>query len=184
MARSGISGAGITCVVLALCLAVPTLATVYTVGDTSGWASGVDYTTWSSTKTFAVGDSLLFNYGGSHSVDEVSSSDYSSCSTSNTLSSDSSGATTVALKTAGAHYFICGTPGHCSNGMKLSVTVAASTPSGTPPASGTPPPTTTNGTSSNSPPPPASTTPSSSVAVSPVQALVMGVAGFIVMVVS
>lgn len=39
-------------------MAVPTLATVYTVGDTSGWAIGDDYSSWASDKTFAVGDSL------------------------------------------------------------------------------------------------------------------------------
>lgn len=39
-------------------LAVPSLATVYTVGDSSGWTMGVDYSTWTSGKTFVVGDSL------------------------------------------------------------------------------------------------------------------------------
>ena len=39
-------------------LAVPCLATVYTVGDSAGWTLGVDYDTWSSSKTFVVGDSL------------------------------------------------------------------------------------------------------------------------------
>lgn len=43
---------------LALNMALPTLAKVYTVGDTSGWAIGADYGTWTSDKTFAVGDSL------------------------------------------------------------------------------------------------------------------------------
>lgn len=37
---------------------IPSLAKDYTVGDTSGWATGVDYTTWISDKTLAVGDSL------------------------------------------------------------------------------------------------------------------------------
>lgn len=49
----------IVCVLsLALYLAVPGLATVYTVGDSSGWTMGVDYTTWTTGKTFVVGDSL------------------------------------------------------------------------------------------------------------------------------
>lgn len=39
-------------------MALPSLATVYTVGDTSGWVIGGDYSTWASDKTFAVGDSL------------------------------------------------------------------------------------------------------------------------------
>jgi len=67
-----------------------------------------------------------FKYaGGAHTVDEVSAADYAACSSSNALSSDSAGSTTVTLKTAGKHYFICGVAGHCSSGMKLVVDVAA-----------------------------------------------------------
>lgn len=44
---------------LLLMLAFPTVFAVdYDVGDTSGWASGVDYTNWVSGKTFKVGDNL------------------------------------------------------------------------------------------------------------------------------
>ncbi|TKY74399.1 Blue copper protein [Spatholobus suberectus] len=110
---------------LAINMALPTLATVFTVGDTSGWAITGDYSTWTSDKTFAVGDSLVFNYGAGHTVDEVKESDYKSCTAGNSISTDSSGATTIALKTAGTHYFICSAPGHCSGGMKLAVTVKA-----------------------------------------------------------
>lgn len=39
-------------------MVVPALAVVYTVGDSSGWALAADYTTWASSKTFLVGDSL------------------------------------------------------------------------------------------------------------------------------
>lgn len=68
-------------------------------------------------------------------MDEVSGSDYNSCMASNSISSDSSGATAITLKMPGTHYFICGALGHCSNGMKLAVTVADSgAPSSTIPA--------------------------------------------------
>ncbi|KAJ6337588.1 hypothetical protein OIU76_007296 [Salix suchowensis] len=108
------------CVILVvLCTVVPILGKGHTVGGSSGWAIGMDYSTWTSGKTFSVGDSLVFNYAGGHTVDEVSASDYSTCTTGNAITSDSSGATTVALKTAGTHYFICGVPGHCGGGMKL-----------------------------------------------------------------
>ena len=50
--------AGIVCALLALCMVVPSLATVYTVGDTNGWVTNYDYTTWTSGKTFVAGDSL------------------------------------------------------------------------------------------------------------------------------
>ncbi|KAJ6337589.1 hypothetical protein OIU76_007297 [Salix suchowensis] len=103
------------CVILVvLCTVVPILGKGHTVGDSSGWAIG------------------------GHTVDEVSASDYSTCTTGNAITSDSSGATTVALKTAGTHYFICGVPGHCGGGMKLAVTVAAAGSSTTPSSSETP----------------------------------------------
>lgn len=47
-------------VVLLVLLAsgISCLAKVYTVGDTAGWSLSVDYSTWTSGKTFSVGDSL------------------------------------------------------------------------------------------------------------------------------
>ncbi|PWA67977.1 Cupredoxin [Artemisia annua] len=102
---------------------MPSLAKVYTVGDSAGWALGVDYKTWTSGKTFKVGDSLVFNYGSSHSVAEVSSSDYGTCSVSNSITTYNNGPTTVALNTSGTHYFVCGVVGHCGSGMKVSVPV-------------------------------------------------------------
>ncbi|WVZ73554.1 hypothetical protein U9M48_021845 [Paspalum notatum var. saurae] len=110
-------------------------ATSYTVGDGSGWTTGVDYTTWASSKSFKVGDNLVFNYAkGLHTVVEVSAADYMACTAVNALGSDSSGATTVALKTPGSHYFVCSITGHCGAGMKLAVTVGGSSS----PASPTP----------------------------------------------
>ncbi|KAF6152138.1 hypothetical protein GIB67_031460 [Kingdonia uniflora] len=84
-----------------------------------------DYTTWIRGKTFATGDTLVFNYAGGHTVDEVSASDYASCSVGNSTSSDSSGTTSMIMNTPGQHYFICGMVGHCANGMKLTVTVGS-----------------------------------------------------------
>ncbi|KAJ6971935.1 uclacyanin-3-like [Populus alba x Populus x berolinensis] len=155
--------ANIASALLILVLAAPAAyaATTYTVGDSSGWTNFGDYTTWASGKTFAVGDSLLFKYGSSHSVAEVSKADYDSCSTSNILKSYTDGSSTVPLSTAGPMYFICSTPGHCSGGMKLAVTVVAasgtpSTPTTTsPPVSdgGSTTPSTTPSTTTTPPPP-------------------------------
>ncbi|VVB02661.1 unnamed protein product [Arabis nemorensis] len=94
------------------------------------WSLGKDYTSLATGKPYAVGDTMVFNYGGGHTVDEVSESDYKSCTVGNAISSDSSGTTRIALKTSGTHYFICGIPGHCDGGMKLSVTVAGAASSG------------------------------------------------------
>ncbi|XP_039053147.1 blue copper protein-like isoform X2 [Hibiscus syriacus] len=137
--RMASSSVGMACLLLVSCMVVPSLAKVYTVGDASGWTTGVDYSTWTSGKTFKVGDSLVFNYPTSHTVDEVSSSDYSTCTVGNAITTDNSGATTVALKKAGTHYFICGVVGHCGNGMKLAVKVEPSSdkPSTTTPSTTT-----------------------------------------------
>ncbi|EMS47867.1 Blue copper protein [Triticum urartu] len=103
-----------------------------------GGQTGLDYTTWTSDKTFAVGDTLVFNYTSkAHTVTEVNKSGYDACSGGNSLSNDDSGATTITLTTPGVHYFICDVAGHCAGGMKLAVTVTVaggSTTGGTIPA--------------------------------------------------
>ncbi|XP_020091144.1 blue copper protein-like [Ananas comosus] len=116
-------------------------ATVYTVGDSSGWTTGVDYTTWTSGKTFVVGDRLANS--------KLSSGDYSSCSTSNAISSDSSGSTTIPLTTSGTRYFVCGVANHCGGGMKLAVSVASGSSSSSPSTPSTTSPSTTYNTHSS-----------------------------------
>ncbi|KAG8047401.1 hypothetical protein GUJ93_ZPchr0008g13404 [Zizania palustris] len=124
------------------CAAAASAATTFTVGDAQGWTIGPDYTTWVNGKSFAVGDKLLFNFAGTHTVTEVTKADYDNCAVSgNSISDTSSSPATIDLATAGAHYFICTVGQHCTSGMKVAVTVAASS-SGTPPT----PPSTTPGT--------------------------------------
>ncbi|KAJ6795988.1 putative blue copper protein [Iris pallida] len=141
------SMAGVTAFLLLILAVAPAYATDYMVGDTSGWTSGSDYTTWASDKTFKVGDSLLFSYSMLHSVSEVSKSDYDACSAANSLQTYSDGSTTINLTAPGTRYFICGTVGHCSSGMKLAVNVASGSGS-----TDSPPPSTGSG-STDSPPP-------------------------------
>lgn len=104
----------------------------------------------------------VFNYDTSHKVDVVNQAGYSSCSSSNPIESHDTGPTTITLGQAGSHYYICPTPGHCSGGQKLLVTVvAAGTPTTptTPPTASPSTPTTPPTTTPASPPPPTSTTP-------------------------
>uniref|UniRef100_A0ACD5Y8L4 Uncharacterized protein n=1 Tax=Avena sativa TaxID=4498 RepID=A0ACD5Y8L4_AVESA len=115
--------AALVALLIASCTAAAA-ATTFDVGDGHGWDTGVDYTDWTVGKTFAVGDTLVFNYTSkAHTVTEVSQSGYDACSGGNSVSSDDSGATSVTLITPGVHYFICSVPGHCAGGMKLVVTV-------------------------------------------------------------
>ncbi|KAH7668598.1 Cupredoxins domain-containing protein [Dioscorea alata] len=162
--------AGITpfLALLLVVAAAPALATDYTVGDSQQWNLGVNYSTWVSGKTFKVGDNLVFTYSkSSHDVAEVNKADYGSCSKNNIIKTYNDGNTTIALNTTGSRYFICSFSDHCSQGMKLEVSVSSS-PS-TPPSSGPSPPSSpppppsggssappppANGPSSQSPPPP------------------------------
>ncbi|XP_073147616.1 blue copper protein-like [Henckelia pumila] len=168
--------------VLISCSIVGVRAASYTVGDSSGWSLGGSYGSWASDKTFAVSDTLVFNYAPGHTVDEVSANDYKTCSASNSISTDSSGATSITLKTAGTHYFICSVPGHCGGGMKLSVNVAAG---GT--SSSTSPPSTTGSTPSTTVSPPSvtggsgSTFPSSASTISPAWVLFFTICGMVVL---
>lgn len=47
-----------TALLILLLVAPAVYAVEYTVGDTSGWTQGFDYTSWVSGKTFKVGDVL------------------------------------------------------------------------------------------------------------------------------
>ncbi|KAL1540209.1 blue copper protein-like [Salvia divinorum] len=127
---------GIACVMIVYGIEAAAAA-VFTVGDTSGWSIGSDYSTWASAKTFSIGDTLVFTYPPGHTVDEVSANDYKTCTVGNAIASDSSGSTSVSLKTAGSHYYICGVPGHCGGGMKLSISVSAAAGGGGGPGSTT-----------------------------------------------
>ncbi|CAL9763556.1 unnamed protein product [Musa acuminata subsp. burmannicoides] len=108
----------------------------YDVGGPAGsWDLATNYTQWVSSKAFRVGDTLTFKYASSHDVLEVSSAAYSSCTTSNPISTSTGGNTVVTLNSTGSRYFVCGIPGHCAGGMKLQIDVAS--PTSTPPS---PPP--------------------------------------------
>ncbi|KAJ0970680.1 hypothetical protein J5N97_018639 [Dioscorea zingiberensis] len=128
--------AALTVVVLLLLAAVPAFAVNYIVGDSQGWSTNVNYDNWASGKTFNVGDTLEFQYSPLHSVAEVKESDYSSCSASNAIQSYTDMDTKISLTAPGNRYFVCGTAGHCSQGMKLSVTVAGSGSPSTPSSPG------------------------------------------------
>ncbi|KAL5223014.1 hypothetical protein ABZP36_027727 [Zizania latifolia] len=150
------SSSALIALLVVLGCAAAASAKTFTVGDAQGWAVGPDYTSWVNGKSFAVGDQLLFNFVGQHTVTEVTKGDYDNCAVSgNSINNTNSSPATIDLATAGAHYFICTIGAHCTSGMKVAVTVAASS-SGTPPTPpsttpGTPPTPTTPGTT----PPPA-----------------------------
>ncbi|KAL6858845.1 hypothetical protein ACP4OV_017847 [Aristida adscensionis] len=127
------SSSTLVALLVAVSCAAAASATTYTVGDSNGWATGINYADWASGKTFNLGDTLVFPFSnGQHDVVEVAKSGYDSCSISNALQTQTNGPTTITLNTPGTHYYICGIPGHCASGMKLAVTVGSGSGSGSP----------------------------------------------------
>lgn len=66
-----------------------------------------------------------FQYSPNHNVVEVTKADYDSCQQTNPIQSYNDGATTITLTSPVKRYFICGTIGHCSQGMKLEIDTLA-----------------------------------------------------------
>ncbi|XP_048232443.1 uclacyanin 1 isoform X2 [Ricinus communis] len=128
------------------------MAANYTVGGSNGgWDTSTNLQAWAASQLFSVGDNLIFQYGANHNLFEVSQADYDSCQTSNAIQGHSDGSTVIPLSSPGTRYFICGTPGHCTQGMKVEIDVLPSStpPPATPATPATPPP-----ASPISPPPP------------------------------
>ncbi|XP_050381988.1 uclacyanin 1 [Argentina anserina] len=122
------------CFVIMTVLIELAAAATYIVGGTNGgWDASTNLQTWASSQKFLVGDTLNFQYSPSHNVLEVSKADYDSCQASNSIQAYSGGSTMIPLSSAGKRYFICGTMGHCSQGMKLEVDTSLATTSTPPP---------------------------------------------------
>ncbi|ESQ51816.1 hypothetical protein EUTSA_v10017076mg [Eutrema salsugineum] len=100
------------------------VATDHTVGGPSGWTVGASLGTWAAGQTFSVGDNLVFAYPSAfHDVVEVTKPEFDSCQSVKPLITFANGNSIVPLTTPGKRYFICGMPGHCTQGMKLEVNV-------------------------------------------------------------
>ncbi|XP_009803052.1 basic blue protein-like [Nicotiana sylvestris] len=95
-----------------------TNAAIYNVGDGNGWTFGVS--NWPNGKNFKAGDVLVFKYPkGVHNVVIVNKANYGSCNASGKILSSGNDRVTLGK---GTYYFICGIPGHCNGGQKISVT--------------------------------------------------------------
>ncbi|KAK8599320.1 hypothetical protein V6N13_077248 [Hibiscus sabdariffa] len=130
------------------------MAANYTVGGANGgWDTSTDLQSWVSAQTFSVGDNLIFQYTPNHDVLEVSKADHDSCQTSNPLQTYTGGNTVIPLTSAGKRYFICGTLGHCSQGMQIEIDTLAT--------SAQPPATSPSSSPSSSPAPGTSPSPES-----------------------
>ncbi|WVZ91029.1 hypothetical protein U9M48_037262 [Paspalum notatum var. saurae] len=133
MGKRGSCSALLLVLALGFTLLVCSAAETYVVGDSKGWGFSVSYDSWSAGKTFAVGDTLVFNSpAGVHNVVAVNASEYRSCKASTTAAADAAPSTAAAADATaisttrfelkrGVNYFISDVPGHCAAGMKLRV---------------------------------------------------------------
>ncbi|KAI3893391.1 hypothetical protein MKW92_051886 [Papaver armeniacum] len=112
-------------------LVYATFAANYTVGGKSGWSLDSDMQAWSSSKTFKVGDTLVFLYSRIHNVLEVNEFAYDACVSSNPFSIDHGTSAIIKLDTPGTRYFICRE--HCKSGLKIKIVVTSTTTSNAPP---------------------------------------------------
>ncbi|XP_043703023.1 mavicyanin-like [Telopea speciosissima] len=111
-------------VLACLCLQVLTCnATVYMVGDNSGWDVSTDLNSWVKGKTFNVGDSLLFQYSSGNTVNEVTRNNFNACNVTQAIQIYTGGNTTIPLTQPGDRFFVCGNKLYCFGGMKLQVHV-------------------------------------------------------------
>ncbi|KAM1368288.1 hypothetical protein PS1_001636 [Malus domestica] len=127
----------LVCVLLVLGFALTSSATVYTVGDTSGWDISTNLNSWPNDKKFKVGDALSFQYSSSNSVSQVTKESFDVCNTAKVIKKYTGGNTTVTLTKPGDWYFVSGSKLYCLGGMKLVVKVEnnqAYAPAGVPEA--------------------------------------------------
>ncbi|CAI0389281.1 unnamed protein product [Linum tenue] len=132
-----VSRLALAAIVIATLLHSSAAQTPHTVGGTTGWTiprGGESvYSNWAAGNSFAVGDILVFNFAaGAHDVTQVNKADYDSCSAANPMMTSTTGPARITLSSSGEHYFICGVPGHCSAGQKVTVNVLASTTASSP----------------------------------------------------
>ncbi|EYU46581.1 hypothetical protein MIMGU_mgv1a014576mg [Erythranthe guttata] len=102
---------------------------VYKVGDYAGWTivDNMDYNKWASSKTFRVGDTLIFEYDNLfHNVLEVTRSEFHSCDAESPIATYDSGNDSVVIRSPGHYYYICGLEGHCQAGQKVDIRVPKS----------------------------------------------------------
>ncbi|KAF6156236.1 hypothetical protein GIB67_030239 [Kingdonia uniflora] len=128
-----VDGARVFSMVCMACISV-SMAAVYKVGDTDGWTAmgNPDYVKWASSKTFAIGDTIVFEYNPQwHDVVQVSEDDFESCKATSPIETYKTGNDSITIKTDDNHYYICGIPGHCEKGQKVAIEASTSTSSNT-----------------------------------------------------
>ncbi|KAF7145249.1 hypothetical protein RHSIM_Rhsim04G0205700 [Rhododendron simsii] len=122
------------------------MAAVHKVGDSAGWTTigNIDYKLWSATKSFQLGDVIVFSYNPQfHNVMQVTHREYQACNGTAPIATHTTGNDSITITTRGHHFFLCGVPGHCLSGQKVDINVLRTPLAPTPSATPTPTPDTT-----------------------------------------
>ncbi|XP_022714442.1 mavicyanin-like isoform X2 [Durio zibethinus] len=97
----------------------------HVVGGDRGWDPSSGVASWSSDRSFRVGDKIWFAYSAAQeSIVELKSRDeYESCDVSNPIRMYTDGLDGIPLDVEGMRYFVSGKPENCKNGLKLHMEV-------------------------------------------------------------
>ncbi|KAJ9688678.1 hypothetical protein PVL29_014367 [Vitis rotundifolia] len=123
----------IGCLIVAAVLLQGAAAATYYVGGNISWSVPTEgesaYTAWASGKDFELGDTIVFNWTGTHTVARVSKDVYDNCTTANVLASDTQATSPVnyTLNSTEPQYFICTIGSHCSFGQKVTISISSAT---------------------------------------------------------
>ncbi|XP_030546633.2 stellacyanin-like [Rhodamnia argentea] len=105
-------------------------ADTYYVGDQLGWRvpplGDIAYKTWAAEKSFNFGDTAVFNWTGTHTVAEVSKTDYDNCTSTSPIGTiQTVSPFNVTLNTNSSRYFICTISNHCHLGQKVTLGIGS-----------------------------------------------------------
>ncbi|XP_075675333.1 stellacyanin-like [Castanea sativa] len=124
--RLGLVGCFI--VIVALVLKGSSAAT-YTVGDGLTWTippgGEIAYRTWARSKSFNIGDVIVFNWTGTHDVAEVTKENYDSCTDTAIGSIQNTSPVNFNLTSNATRYFICTISSHCEIGQKVTIGIGS-----------------------------------------------------------
>ncbi|XP_057984286.1 early nodulin-like protein 19 [Malania oleifera] len=108
---------------------------LHKVGGQQGWKTGVNYTNWSKSETFYVGDWLYFIFDkNQYNVLEVNETSYEQCIDQNFITNVTKGGKDVFNLTEARPYYFLSGRGFCFSGVKLAVPVRVPPPPSPPPA--------------------------------------------------
>ncbi|KDP37784.1 hypothetical protein JCGZ_06463 [Jatropha curcas] len=97
----------------------------HVVGDDRGWDPSSDVASWSSGKTFRVGDKIWFAYSTAHGkIAELGTKEeFESCDVRNPIKLYNDGLFNIVLDGEGIRYFVSSNLESCKKGLKLPVEV-------------------------------------------------------------